>query len=419
MREAQNENPKNDSDVAAPRSFLKEKAAQLNSKQRSSLGPSITPSEQEAFDNIFTLFEKSDASGSTKRPTSVDHTDTDYKNIVELFASLSRSSNEAIPGINDELNDEHASSQDLEPRQSDIDDDSHSLPTYPPARTTREAAMTEIREFLTDTDSIEPGTHSTDAIRSAVFKIVEDVADSLTSALQSTDPRPDIAMWKVAEQKIFPLIQLLRPSTSTLSSPAPATEPTSLLQTHPLIPPTVPLLPLLNLAYPSLTLLLIRLYSTHHPTSPYALALLPTLKSLGPTSYVLGANTHLYNSLLSLQWTIYSSLRGIASLLAEMEANGVDFDLGTWSVLKQVEEDREHDMNGIGERGATWWGRAEQRMWWQKVGLEWKEVLTSKLEEKGLSTGEVMREGSASGEERVFDSAMDPERGSEQYVVTL
>ena len=85
----------------------------------------------------------------------------------------------------------------------------------------------------------------------------------------------------------------------------------------------------------------------------------------------------------------------------------MEFDRGTWRVLRGVGEERYRDMvdmqqetgkegdagveDGVsGSRGGKWWLRPEQMQWWPKVE-EWKGIIARKLEEQGA--GEVIREG--------------------------
>lgn len=83
----------------------------------------------------------------------------------------------------------------------------------------------------------------------------------------------------------------------------------------------------------------------HFPTSPYALRILPTIKQLGPISYVLGATSSLYNELLYLRWTEYADLHGMSDILEEMKNQGVQQDDVTRAVMRVVECEREAQRN--------------------------------------------------------------------------
>lgn len=70
--------------------------------------------------------------------------------------------------------------------------------------------------------------------------------------------------------------------------------------------------------------------------SPYAFHILPRIKQLGLTSYVLGISTSFYNSLMELMWTRLGDGTGVINLLEEMRHAGVYFDEGTRSVLGKI-----------------------------------------------------------------------------------
>jgi hypothetical protein len=114
--------------------------------------------------------------------------------------------------------------------------------------------------------------------------------------------------------------------------------------------------------------------------------LLPQIRSLGPTSYVLGASTEFYNALIELRWDIYSDLKGIDGLLLEMERSGVEFNIGTWNTLVGIGAERFTDLNSAdgGVRGAAFWERPHNVKWFQKVAVEWKMVVAARLREQGL-----------------------------------
>lgn len=87
-----------------------------------------------------------------------------------------------------------------------------------------------------------------------------------------------------------------------------------------------------------------------------------------------------------------------------MARGGVEFDRGTLTLLREIGEEREEDlqegersdeMGGeevmLGRRGRTFWVQPEQIKWWTRVE-EWMNVIARRLEERGM--GEVVREGS-------------------------
>lgn len=150
-------------------------------------------------------------------------------------------------------------------------------------------------------------------------------SESLTSDQPSTQkPFTDPAQ---SGQQTFPSSLTTVPA---LSSASPSLHPLQLL---------VPI-------YGPALLYAARLFRTIFPRSPYALALLPTIKSLGAISYVLGASTALYNEILYLKWTQYRDLHGCADLVEEMTARGLTADARTAAVLR--------DAGKVRRREKTW-----------------------------------------------------------------
>ncbi len=285
-----------------------------------------------------------------------------------------------------------------------------------------------------------------------INRICEDymiaVSTDFKEALQSEPNGGDLGIWKVLRRRVFPLLSFLKtreqishserhaaeialPIAKSLfgavehhpvletsaklpSKPhesTPRNEPVISMPSSsaPAIPPAtlnISPLPILTRIYPASLLLALRLLTRHYPLSALTPSLLPHVRSLGSSSYVLGTNTHFYNVLLFLRWNTHSSLRELCTLLSEMERGAVEFDRGTYRVLRDVADERWHDLMhqtvGVNQtiedlageklvsRGAKWWSRQEQAQWWPKVE-SWRNVVAKKLEEKGM--GEVIREG--------------------------
>jgi hypothetical protein len=267
-------------------------------------------------------------------------------------------------------------------------------------------------------DEIARGTFrgkTADYVEEELKRVAEELQSCITSKAQSGAFR----MWDVCQKMILPLVLELnqqqekfareevntdeiaaepaltttqskkkQPSKKKIikkdSSPKPA--PTSLKSEHPTttFQPGVSPLGVITTLYPTLTLLTLRLFSTHFPTTPFPLSLYTTLKTTSPQSRILGLNVHFYNTLLRHLWDVYSDLHAVGSTLREMQASGVEFDGDTYAVVRQVEDERWNELNlGEGSRGAKWWGRMDQVRGWEGV-LAWKGVIEGKLQEQGL-----------------------------------
>lgn len=181
----------------------------------------------------------------------------------------------------------------------------------------------------------------------------------------------DFQLWDVLEKEVFPMIKRIdegaapdknqqkpkrgwRKKTGKDEQIVVASVPADAEETDAEMPAKrdeVPALAIVGPNYPSHCLLALRLLYDQFPTSPLALCLLPAIKRLGPTSYVLGASTALYNEVLTIQWVLHRDLRAMANLLTEMQEQGVDFDERTESLLEQPGWEREAARSGV--RGAS------------------------------------------------------------------
>ena len=93
-------------------------------------------------------------------------------------------------------------------------------------------------------------------------------------------------------------------------------------------------LEILQTNYASHCLQAMRLFRQYFPASPYAMALLPQIKSLGPISYILGASTELYNELLYIRYKHHLDPNAVADLIDEMIDQGIGTDDVTWELLQ-------------------------------------------------------------------------------------
>ena len=231
---------------------------------------------------------------------------------------------------------------------------------------------------------LREGPMTPQEIRTAALTAIISISKSIRHALRSTSEPPDQALWHVLEAEVFPLADLLKHpllDPSTLARLGGSDQKPYLLTVGEVtsklkgVPSETPLLSLITILYPAATLLALRSFAAYQPASSYALALLPKVKSLGPTSYLLAGNTHFYSCLLQIQWEVYSDLSGISKLLREMKSNGVIVDEGTAKVFRMIVADRGTDLDNTGtdygrsspERGRDWWQMGIQRQGFERV----------------------------------------------------
>ncbi|KAL9043708.1 MAG: hypothetical protein Q9214_003111 [Letrouitia sp. 1 TL-2023] len=113
----------------------------------------------------------------------------------------------------------------------------------------------------------------------------------------------------------------------------------------------------------------LRTLRSHFFTSPYTMNLLPTIKSLGPSSHVLAASTELYNELLFVKWREYNDLHGVTDLLEEMANRGIEYDGATLAVLQIIRRAWFYAHNTPAERNRKllWWQMQPTRDAWDRV----------------------------------------------------
>jgi len=300
-----------------------------------------------------------------------------------------------------------------------------------PSFLTTEKRAEDVASFAAHYGSVRPGFirraedaavveerlqhHPESVFQGTIHRYCREEMEKLADLFQDTMNRQgDVGIWNTCLAKVFPMIELLNkslrqernfhngklPQRKQVEEPAQNTQneisdpddPQKSITMSPVesplpdLPPYVPPLYIISRLYPAALLLAFRLLKTKFPTSPLALALLPQIRSLGPTSYVLGANTEFYNALIELRWDVYSDLNGVDGLLVEMERSGVEFNIGTWNTLVRIGAERFSDLHSPdgGVRGAAFWERPHNLKWFQKVAMEWKMVVAARLSEQGL-----------------------------------
>ena len=150
--------------------------------------------------------------------------------------------------------------------------------------------------------------------------------------------KTDRELWDILHREVFSQVRALN-----LDGTSP---PTSGGRTN--APPTMnPKILFSN--YPHHLLTALTTLRTYFPSSPLPLSILPTVKSLGRSSYALGATTALYTQLLRTAWLQQSSYPLLVTLLTDMHNGAIEFSLDTLHLLDQVI--KEFDMARSGRLG--------------------------------------------------------------------
>lgn len=143
------------------------------------------------------------------------------------------------------------------------------------------------------------------------------------------------------------------------------------------------------------------LFRKEFPSSPLPLSILPTIKSLGRSSYALCATTALYNLLIRTVWIQYSSYDYIDELLTDMDNGGIEFDAVTMALLDEIHaeyEDARKGRFGVSLRGIYRMDHFGQGV--NKI-QNWKKIAMQRIgawAEERASTGEVIRKYNFQGE---------------------
>jgi len=193
----------------------------------------------------------------------------------------------------------------------------------------------------------------------------------------------DMHLWQTLDREVFAQLRKLDlddPSTAT--TPA-KKEPRSKNRQKPAPPApanktdvdTRILFP----NYPLHLLTAIKALRTNFPRSPLPLAILPTIRALGRSSYALGATTALYKALIRTAWVQQSSYALVDTLLTDMEANMVEFDMATLDLLDGIL--RENDLARAGKLGREMQMLYGLEAWAEGVGKiqRWRGVVAERL----------------------------------------
>ena len=166
--------------------------------------------------------------------------------------------------------------------------------------------------------------------------------------------------------------------------------------------PTNEVLLILHRNYAEYCLHTLRLFRRKYPTSLYALHVLPTIKDLGPLSYVLGVSTDIYNEFLFLQWTQYSDLHGMADTMAEMLNQGIEGNDVTVALIKGIAGQRRRAKGSFaGPVMKEWWYMSGNVEGWRRVQNGYQKIMEKLAERAAALHEEVESE----------DGALESDRG--------
>lgn len=89
-------------------------------------------------------------------------------------------------------------------------------------------------------------------------------------------------------------------------------------------------------ALPELLLHFVKMINTSWPASVYGLHVLPTLRKIGPSAFVLGATTDLFNEHMRILYRRYTDLDGVVQTLSEMDKEVYEYNAGTKELIRSI-----------------------------------------------------------------------------------
>ncbi|KAK0610947.1 hypothetical protein B0T14DRAFT_529358 [Immersiella caudata] len=231
------------------------------------------------------------------------------------------------------------------------------LMRYPPSlRAAARAALSAL-----ETERVQGGVAVEEAVEDATTSVAEDTAaeaetpkpkiikvkpvSPLMSGIEQEQQRAaerarveqkmqdaptDFALWAVLEDEVFSMVSKLgfsdapKEKKARIKKGAAAPEKALSMNIH-------------GSLYPSYLLTALRLMDEKFSrSSPLALNILPRIKALGLSSYVLGVSTSFYNALAGIHWYRYGNAEAVFNLLEEMRHAGLFCDNRTFSLVQNI-----------------------------------------------------------------------------------
>ncbi|EUC32041.1 hypothetical protein COCCADRAFT_27343 [Bipolaris zeicola 26-R-13] len=227
----------------------------------------------------------------------------------------------------------------------------------------------------------------------------------------------DRELWQVLEREVFTKVRALDlDNTNAGESRPPAAESNSRARTKGTTRPRTVTKPdppspeqrILFQNYPHHLITAVVTLRSEFPSSLLPLSILPTIKSLGRSSHVLGATTTLYKHLIRTAWIQRSSFTTIDTLLTEMDNIAIEFDADILALLDAILKESNQARSGI-------FGRELQLVYSMELFadeiskiVKWKRTVAERLglksEEARLDDRVVRRIPQQGGSARVAES---------------
>lgn len=200
----------------------------------------------------------------------------------------------------------------------------------------------------------------------------------------------DVELWNVLETELFSPIQLLDLDKKTAdlrlvesSNPKRAKKSTETINSR-----RGDHITIITYIYPVILRTALDHLIQRFPASPLPFSILPRIKRLGRTSYILGASTSLYNEVLNLTYKIYADFHRIDELLQEFDPAGLEFDKQTMEILEAIERTGRRALQGReGVNLKLFWNMDITSDGWRKV-ISWIPTVRERLEQEVVRVAE-------------------------------
>lgn len=211
----------------------------------------------------------------------------------------------------------------------------------------------------------------------------------------------DIDVWETLEQEIFSKVRLLAMDNTfatkdVKTTPARARKQIGnekapvadgMAKSYSSAAPSIesrPDLHVFSMVYQRVVFHASRILCKRTSYTPLAVALLPAIKALGPSSYAMGVSSGLFNELLIHNWRVYNSMTPMLSLLAEMDNITCPMNSRTLEALEEVTLYRNRAEKGnYGEAVRQLELSADRRREGREL-WSWKKRIQDRLQEEAL-----------------------------------
>ncbi|TID21993.1 hypothetical protein E6O75_ATG10786 [Venturia nashicola] len=197
----------------------------------------------------------------------------------------------------------------------------------------------------------------------------------------------DVELWNVLETELFSPIQLLDLDKKTAdfrlmarNRAKKSTETINLFREDHVA--------IITYVYPVVLKTALDHLIKRFPASTIPFSILPRIKRIGRTSYILGASTSLYNDIINLTYKTYAGFHRINELLQAFDPAGLEFDERTLKILEGIERTGRRALQGReGVNMKLFWTMGITGDGWREV-VTWIPTVRERLEQEVLRVAE-------------------------------